>query len=398
MVLQVHPVIRPVETDNDEPGGIAERMNEFLDYMRMRGLSEFTLHRRCHVFRNFADWCAVRGVRHPRDITKPILERYQRHLYHFRSTNGKPLSFRTQYIYLSALQTFFHFLGKKNYILSNPAADLDLPRFGQRLPRGVLTLQEVEQVLNVIDVKTPLGIRNRAILETLYSTGIRRMELIRLQIFDLDIDRQTLMIREGKMKKDRILPIGERALAWLRKYLEEVRPGWVVEPDSGTLFLTMRGEFISPHFVTKIVKDYLAQAKIGKSGSCHMFRHTMATLMLEGGADIRYIQQMLGHAKLETTNIYTHVSIRKLQEIYMATHPGAKLERKTPDPKAFEKAEKQLATEKELFSSLAAEEKEEDEKPSGGARTGGPTGSAPKSLTRSKRGNSGDRPKLRRKG
>jgi len=362
MVHQLSPQIQLLKTSGDDPASLAALMNQFLESMRIRGLSEYTVHRRCHVFRNFAAWCEGRSLNQPKDITKPILERYQRHLYHFRSANGSPLSFRTQYIYLTAIQGFFRYLGKQNLILSNPASDLDLPRFGQRLPRGVLTISEVEQILNVIDLKGNVGIRDRAILETFYSTGIRRLELIRLHLFDLDIDRQTLMIREGKGKKDRMIPIGERAMAWIRKYLEDVRPGWVMEPDKGILFLTIRGEFISPHMLTQTVGEYLEKANIGKKGSCHMFRHTMATLMLEGGADIRYIQQMLGHAKLETTNIYTHVSIRKLQEIYMATHPGAKLERKIPDPKTFEKAEEQLATEEELFSSLAAEAEEEDTK------------------------------------
>jgi len=303
----------------------------------------------------------VRGLKYPRDITKPILERYQRHLYHFRSANGSPLSFRTQYVYLTAIQGFFRYLGKQNFILSNPASDLDLPRCEKRLPRGVLSISEVEQVLNVIDIKETVGIRDRAILETFYSTGIRRMELIRLHLFDLDIDRQTLMIREGKGKKDRMIPIGERALSWIRKYLEDVRPSWVVEPDSGILFLTVRGEFLSPHWLSRMVGEFLEKANIGKKGSCHMFRHTMATLMLEGGADIRFIQQMLGHAKLDTTSLYTQISIRKLQEIYLATHPGAKLERKKPNPEAIEEAEQQLATEAELFSSLAAEAEEESD-------------------------------------
>jgi len=359
MVHQLSPRVQLLETSGNEPDGLAAFMNQFLESMRVRGLSEYTIHRRCHVFRNFAEWCAVRGLKYPRDITKPILERYQRHLYHFRSANGSPLSFRTQYIYLTAIQGFFRYLGKQNFILSNPASDLDLPRCEKRLPRGVLSISEVEQVLNVIDIKETVGIRDRAILETFYSTGIRRMELIRLHLFDLDIDRQTLMIREGKGKKDRMIPIGERALSWIRKYLEDVRPSWVVEPDSGILFLTVKGEFLSPHWLSRMVGEFLEKANIGKKGSCHMFRHTMATLMLEGGADIRFIQQMLGHAKLDTTSLYTQISIRKLQEIYLATHPGAKLERKKPDPEAIEEAEQQLATEAELFSSLAAEAEEE---------------------------------------
>jgi len=125
-----------------------------------------------------------------------------------------------------------------------------------------------------------------------------------------------------------MIPIGERALAWVEKYLREARPSLAVEPDDATLFLTQYGEPFHPDAMSNLVRDYIAQGHLGKSGSCHTFRHTMATLMLEGGANLRYIQQMLGHAELSTTEIYTHVAIRKLQQIHAATHPGAKLERK----------------------------------------------------------------------
>jgi integrase/recombinase XerD len=126
-----------------------------------------------------------------------------------------------------------------------------------------------------------------------------------------------------------VVPVGERALAWLDKYLHEIRPELAIDPDDGTVFLTAEGEPFSPNHLSALVRDYVEAAATGKSGACHLFRHTMATLMLEGGADIRYIQQMLGHAKLDTTQIYTHVSVRMLKEIHSATHPGAKLEADT---------------------------------------------------------------------
>ena len=133
------------------------------------------------------------------------------------------------------------------------------------------------------------------------------------------------MIRQGKGKKDRMIPIGERAIAWIDRYQEEVRPGLVVGRDPAhlaTLFLTQTGEPFTPNRLTQLVRGYVEAARLGKSGSCHLFRHTMATLMLENGADIRYIQAMLGHAELSTTQIYTQVSIRRLKQIHTATHPG----------------------------------------------------------------------------
>jgi integrase/recombinase XerD len=168
-----------------------------------------------------------------------------------------------------------------------------------------------------------VGVRDRAILETFYSTGIRRKELASLSIYDLDAARATLMVREGKHRKERVLPIGQRAQVWVQKYLTDVRPEIAMEPDEGFLFLTVDGlPFRLLKLLSGIVHKCLEAAQIGKKGGCHLFRHTMATSMLENGADIRYIQEMLGHANLETTSIYTHVSIGKLQQIHHATHPA----------------------------------------------------------------------------
>jgi integrase/recombinase XerD len=188
------------------------------------------------------------------------------------------------------------------------------------LPKNILSQKDVDEILNEIDITSALGIRNRAIMEVLYSTGIRRMELAQLKITDLDMERGTVMIRHGKGDKDRMLPIGDRAIAWIMKYLNEVRPELVIGLSDNYLFLGATGEGLTPNSVTHLVRRHIREA--GKQGSCHSFRHSMATLMLENGADIRYIQAMLGHTNLNTTEIYTQVSITKLKEIHTATHPA----------------------------------------------------------------------------
>jgi integrase/recombinase XerD len=179
-------------------------------------------------------------------------------------------------------------------------------------------------VLAQPDLADPAGVRDRAMLEVLYSTGIRRSELARLAVTDIDHERQTLLVRLGKGKKDRLIPIGERALAWVRKYLAEARPKLAVSgDDDGTLFLTADGTPFALDALTRIASGYVKASGVPKTGACHLFRHTIATLMLEGGADIRYIQAMLGHAELSTTQIYAQVSVRALQAIHSATHPAA---------------------------------------------------------------------------
>ena len=298
---------------------------DFLDWGLTIGLSTDTASQRGRAIKVFIRWCDERGISRPQDITRPILQRYQRHLYHYRKANGQPLAFTTQTTLLHPLRAFFKWLTVENHILYNPAADLEVPHPPRQLPKVLPSVRDVEEVLNQPDGETPMGIRNRAILETLYSTGIRRIELVRLKRVEVDTERGTLMVRQGKGAKDRLLPIGERACRWIDKYLVEVRPLLILEPDHGVLFVTDYGEPFEKNRLGDMVKRYLRLAGI-EHDACHVFRHAMATHMLENGADIRYIQVMLGHAELSTTEIYTQVSIVKLKEIHAATHP-ARLQR-----------------------------------------------------------------------
>jgi integrase/recombinase XerD len=290
--------------------------------LRTRNYSEATVHNREHYVGEFAKWCLERALTRPCEVTKPLLERYQRWLFHYRQKDGKPLAFPSQLQHLIPVRSFFKWLCRQNYLLSNPASDLELPRGEKRLPKHILTASEAEHVLAAPPVSDPLGLRDRAILEVFYSTGMRRMELIGLKVHDLDAERGTVFIRQGKGKKDRMIPMGERAFGWVRRYLEEARPQLALSPDDGTVFLTNVGLAFEANRLTQLVRDYVDRAEIGKQGSCHLFRHTCATLMLENGADIRFIQQLLGHEKLETTQIYAQVSIRMLKEVHTRTHPA----------------------------------------------------------------------------
>lgn len=305
---------------------------QYLEYLRVKNYSDSTVINREVYIGYFIRWCHDRSITRPSEVTKPILDRYARYLYHHRKENGEPLSIASQHKHLVTVRAFFKWLTRSNLILYNPASEIELPRLEHRLPKAVLSAEEADQVLNQPDLEDPLGIRDRAILETFYSTGIRRFELIKLRRYDLDVARGTLMVRQGKGKKDRMIPIGDRATAWIDKYLVEVRPAFAYEPDEGYIFLTHEGQPFTPNRLTQLVRNYVDRAEIGKRGACHLFRHTMATLMLEGGADTRFIQEMLGHANLETTQIYTQVSIRKLKEIHDATHPGARLRRRRDEP------------------------------------------------------------------
>jgi len=305
-------------------------IRRYLEWIGTRGYAAMTVKGRGYDLGYFRQWCEDRGITSPREVSQAVLERYQSFLHYSqnKTKKGQKLSPKTQHLRLITLQRFFKWLSKYNHIPDNPASELVLPKLGKRLPRAVLTIREIEKVLNVVDLESPLGIRDRAILETLYSTGIRRMELCNLKKLDLNLEEGFVMVREGKNSKDRVVPIGERAIAWLDKYLWELRPQLAPDPDYGLVFLTKDGKPINPKHLTVITSKYVKLAGSGKTGSCHIFRHTMATLMLEGGADIRYIQEMLGHVKLETTQLYTNVSKKKLKEVHNKTHPGANFKRR----------------------------------------------------------------------
>jgi integrase/recombinase XerD len=297
----------------------------FLEWTVTSGLAESTASIRRRALDGFILWCDERGLQRPHDITRPILQRYQGHLYHYRKANGQPLSFNTQVTRLMPLVAFFKWCARENHILHNPASDLVLPKPPRQLPRHLMSVAEIESVLNQADIETASGLRNRAMLETLYSTGIRRAEMIALTLYDVDTERGTLMVRQGKGRRDRLVPIGARACAWVERYLNEVRPQLALTLDQRTLFVTDYGEAFEKNRLSDMVKRHMQYAGF-KNGGCHAFRHAMATHMLENGADIRYIQAILGHSELSTTQIYTHVAIGHLQAVHALTHP-ARLER-----------------------------------------------------------------------
>ena len=226
------------------------------------------------------------------------------------------------------MRQLFKWLTRENHLLYNPASELVIIQNRTTLP-VVLSIEEVERLMQQPDLRTLPGLRDRAILECLYSTGVRRSELCALTLGDLSLSRATLLVRQGKGNKDRLLPVGERAVYWIARYLDTVRPELLLDIKQQTLFLSDYGE---PFRDTKLgyrVKRMMKHAGIDAPGSCLLLSHACATHMLENGAELRYLQAMLGHADLRSTQLYTHVSIRKLTEIHALTHP-AKLTGREP--------------------------------------------------------------------
>jgi integrase/recombinase XerD len=271
----------------------------------------------------FAAWLTERGIDQAAWVTRPMVESWQRSLVHRVTKSGRPLAVSTQYSRVKAVMTFFRWAVRRGHLGANPAADIDLPRLLQPLP-DTLSPSEMESLLAQADLATPAGVRDRAIMEILWSTGLRRAELGRLTLHDIDRERALVRVIRGKGGKDRLVPIGARALAWLERYLMDVRSQ--VCRDGNDLRLWLRpedGRPLSDDALTARIKWYLRSAGLVRKGSCHLLRHAMASHLLENGCDVRLIQEMLGHAKLDTTALYTHVSIRHLSAAHAAFHPGS---------------------------------------------------------------------------
>ena len=312
---------------------LAVYADRFLDHMRILNRTPKAVRSHWHGVKYFLRWAQERDLVRPHQVTHPILQGYQRSLWRYRKANGKPLSVSSQRSRLGAVKTFFSWLCKEHVIEANPASDLELPKAERRLPIEALSVAQVETILAVPDVADPLGIRDRALLELLYSTGIRRTETARLRLADLNREKRILWVRFGKGRKDRVVPVGHRALAWVEKYIEDVRPLLAVDPAEQSLFLTGYGEAFNEDVLGRRVHDYIVKAGIAREGiGPHLLRHTCATHMLEGGADIRFIQQLLGHEKLETTAIYTEVNIDQLQAVHARTHPAETAGKRTLNP------------------------------------------------------------------
>jgi len=317
-------LVAPAATDS-----LAAWMLRYLEALKIQHQSATGLRVRRSRLAHFNVWCADYGLTRPVEITHAVMTRFQRYVYFYRKANGEALALGSQIETLRTVQAWFRWLVRQGHLASNPAADLEVPRLrGQYALRDPLTLAEVEAVLAIPDIAEPYGLRDRVILELFYATGIRRQELANLATRDIEPARGCLHVRQGKGRKDRFIPVGERALAWLAKYQSDARPLLISDPAEPHLFLNYQGQPLSAYALSWRVRDYLDRAGVTKSGACHLFRHTMATAMLDNGADIRHVQEMLGHSLIVTTQRYTHVSIARLKAVHTATHPGAKLERR----------------------------------------------------------------------
>jgi len=290
-----------------------------------RGQSNSTVYTKRILLTAFAKWCLANNIRLVTQLNLDSLEEYRRYLNRYRKErDGEPLDLATQRMRLMAVTGFLERLYYFKTIKSDFFVYFKLPRVNRRLPADVPDEVEMEQILRQAMTKGKMALRDRAILEVYYATGIRRTDLANLDIKDIDFTHQLVTVRKGKGSLDRRVPIATRALNWVRQYLKELRPTLVGLDSGEALFLGATGKRIRTSKLSDMVGAYVRRSGVSKSGACHLFRHAAATAMLRNGADIRYVQEMLGHLDITSTQIYTRVTVMDLTRVYNDTHPAAR--------------------------------------------------------------------------
>jgi integrase/recombinase XerD len=292
----------------------------YLDELKGRRASASLVRQSRWTLARLSSHLGERRIRELREIEAGHLARYAGVLREKPARHGGALSATSQAIYLQRVRSFFVFLERRGLLLWNPAADLAVPT-ASPLPRMILSERQARRLMDAPAATSTNGLRDRAILETFYGTGLRRGECARLDVSDLDLGQGTLLVRDGKGHKDRLVPVPGRAAAALGAYLRDVRPALVRNPNEPALFLTTWwGQRLSEISIAVLVRRYARAAGIAGVHP-HALRHTCATHLLRGGADVRHVQAILGHKKLDTTALYTRVVIEDLRQVLAHAHP-----------------------------------------------------------------------------
>lgn len=293
-----------------------EVFNRYLNYLKAeRNFSPYTVRNYTTDLLDFFQLVKTRGVGSLGEVDKHILRDYLAHL------SDRKLVKASIARKMSALRSFFGYLVREDIIDTNPAAAISSPKLEKRLP-SFLTVEETVRLLTIPDLAKPEGLRDRALMELLYASGLRVSELVSLNLEQVNLETGEVRVW-GKGAKERVVLIGKPAAAALSAYISEGRPKLTGKKATGALFLNRYGERIITRQVEKILEKYARIAGIGKRVHPHLLRHTFATHLLDGGADLRVVQELLGHADLSSTQIYTHVTKSKAKRVYLSAHPMA---------------------------------------------------------------------------
>jgi integrase/recombinase XerD len=289
-------------------------LDQFLHYLVVeRGLSKNTIEAYSHGLTRFFNHLREKKIQEVRDVGKFDVQGF------LLALRKKNLNTKSIVRNLVAIRTFFRFLIQEGILETNPVEDLESPKVAKTLPE-ILTLNEIEQILEQPNLQTPLGMRDRAMLEMLYATGMRVSELTHLPTHQVNLEGGYVLLY-GKGSKERIVPLGSEAMKWVALYLKTARGILSKGKESPSLFINRSGKGMSRQRFWKNLKDYAQRAGLHKRITPHLLRHSFASHLLEGGADLRSVQMMLGHVDISTTQIYTHVTGERLKKVHKQYHP-----------------------------------------------------------------------------
>lgn len=292
-------------------------LEDYLHFLRVeRQLAQNTLSSYRRDLEEYINFLKQQGFETVEGVERPVI------IEHLQSLKNAGKSPRTISRHISSIRSFHQFLLRDRVTTQDPTVHLELPKLEQKLPQ-ILSVQEIDLLISAPSTAKPQGIRDTALLELLYGTGMRVSECIGLNLEDIHLTMGFVRIF-GKGGKERIVPLGSSALKACAQYIEQARPKLLGKsPDTDALFINMRGKRLTRQGCWKLLKGHALQAGITKALTPHILRHSFATHLIENGADLRAVQEMLGHADISTTQIYTHVSRSKLKDVYVQYHPRA---------------------------------------------------------------------------
>lgn len=303
-------------------------IEKYVRALRLRQMAENTIESAKSKMRVFTDFLDDRNIFDIKEADKQTMQDFIQHLSMLPAKNGKgyELSYKAQV--LGQVRDFFQFLQKSGEIISNPALIIALPKKTKKFCHNIVSTDEIDEIEEQIDTDSDFGFRDLCMIEVLYGTGMRAAELANLKIEDVSVRERTLLIRNGKGRKDRTVPLNKHAMTILKKYIRETRKRIIRSTKSkekmskGFLFLgAYGGRKLNKQMISRIIEKYVDQAELDKKVTCHTLRHSCATHILQNGSDIRYIQQLLGHENLQATQIYTKVVVTDLKSTIERFHP-----------------------------------------------------------------------------
>jgi len=320
------PIVLPRPATEKPKGELRDLKERYLGWLIATGYAEPTIKNSHADLEWLLFYLDMQAVSRVADITPELLEAYSLWLrdksnsYH----ESRMICLASVVHRLTTLKGFCRWLQKEMVVLQDPTEDIEFPSMPARLPRVILTQEEARKMLNAPDLRSPVGYRDKALLELLYATGVRTNELLTLRVSDLDYKARTAFVRKGKGNKDRLIVVPSEALGYAREYAEKVRPRFakrMKNGDDGTLFLNYTGAKVEINALCHILSKNAKLAALDKHVTALTFRHSIASHLLENGMDIRFIQEMLGHEKMSTTQVYTKVTLSGLMKHYNKHHP-----------------------------------------------------------------------------